>query len=95
MLAKYGTKSILLCIALLLLSIQYILWFGNGGVVRIMQLKGRIAEQSHLNTQQLQINLQLQQHIQALRSDPQAIAALARSELGMIKSNEVLYRIVT
>lgn len=94
MVAKYGLKLVLLSIATLLLGIQYEVWLGSGGVLRVMQLKGLIAQQSHLNSQQQQVNLRLKQHIQALRSDPQAIAALARSELGMIKSKEVLYRIV-
>jgi len=67
--------------------------FGNRGVVdnyfmgkRLSQMK---AENSNLAAQ----NKELAEKIILLRSDPSYIESVARNELGMVKSGDVVYRL--
>jgi len=67
--------------------------FGNRGVVdnyfmgkRLSQMK---AENNDLATQ----NKELAAKIILLRSDPTYIESIARNELGMVKSGDVVYRL--
>lgn len=87
-------KVVISLAVLLLFALQYILWFGAGGLVSMMQLRALIAEQSYANHVALQRNQQLTAEITALHHDPQAVESLARSELGMVMPGETLYRIV-
>ena len=91
---RWLTRFFLAVAAIILLSLQYTLWCGRGGLVSVMQYRALNQEQANINTGYLQRNQHLIQHIAALRDDPQAVEALARSELGMIKPGEVLYRVV-
>ena len=87
-------KGMLWVGVLLLLFAQYVLWFGRGGLVSMMQLKALVEQQEITNTQLTQRNEKLLSHIRALREDPQTLEALARTEVGMIKPGEILYRVV-
>lgn len=83
----------LIVLLILLLLLQRALWFGNGGVFHYMS-------QHHQNAQlQAQIknltkrNQDMYRQILAVRHNKQALEALAREELGMIKQGEQFYYI--
>lgn len=95
MLSIWFSRAMFALALFLFLVLQYILWFGYGGLVSVMQFNGLIAEQKIISLSHKKRNQHLVQHINALRHDPQAIESLARSELGMIKSGETLFRIVS
>ncbi len=78
-----------------LVLLQYPLWFGNGGAIAYWQLQRSIDSQKQENTRLLERNHALQAEVVNLKSGLDAIEERARAELGMVKSDEVFYQIVT
>lgn len=82
-------RLISLVLIALLLLIQYPLWLGKGGWLRVQQLEQQAQQAKQKNQQQQMDNLQLDFEIQNLRNGTEALEEYARSELGMIKSDEI------
>ena len=87
--------TLLIAIIVILLLLQRSLWFGQASVFSWVS-------QNHKNHQlsvHIQVlkkrNTQMYQKILAVRHNKEAIEALARQELGMIKKNEDFYFIVS
>lgn len=78
----------------LIVSLQYPLWFGSGGVVHLWQLKRQISEQRAENAQFKERDAALEAEVQDLKTGYAAIEERARSDLGMIKKGETFYQIV-
>lgn len=86
-------------LTLLLLTIlfwlQYSLWFGKNGLQDYVRVKDDIelqqARNNHLKTR----NNRLIAEIDDLNNGLDAVEERARNELGMVKSNERYYRIIT
>ncbi|MFI3245904.1 MAG: cell division protein FtsB [Ferrimonas sp.] len=86
---------ILSCVLLvLLLSLQYRLWEGNNSVFDNQALAQKIAEQELHNAELQKRNDVLFQEIEDLKSGTEAIEERARSDLGMIKSNEEFHLVI-
>jgi len=79
---------------LMLLSLQYKLWFMEGGIIPCLQLKSAIATKEQANQVLLARNNRLSEEIKAWKTGSTLIESHARYELGMIKNSEVFYRIV-
>ncbi len=78
----------------LLLILQYTLWFGNGGLLRLWQLKAKVEEQKVENKQLLERNRALEAEVLDLKQGMEAIEERARSDLGMIKKDETFFQVV-
>lgn len=78
----------------LLLVLQYQLWFGNGGLLRVWQLEQRLEEQRVENRELDERNKALEAEVRDLKQGMAAIEERARSELGMIKKGETFYQVV-
>lgn len=66
--------------------------FGERGVVHMLQLNSQMGElQAELAAIEQQ-NSALQDEIQALRSDRRTIEQLARTELGMVREDELVFQ---
>ncbi len=78
----------------LLLALQYPLWFGNGGVVAVWRLKREIAEQRAENERLRARNEALTADVIDLKQGLAAIEERARIELGMIKRGETFYQVI-
>lgn len=87
-----NTKPRLLALGLLVLlvMIQYPLWFGKGSERHIAELKVQIAEQVRINEKLRDEISRLEAETESLRDGHDAIETRARSRLNMIKDNEVL-----
>jgi cell division protein FtsB len=83
---------ILLCVVLL--SLQYRLWVGEGSMAKVHQLASQIAAQRAENAKLQERNRILEAEVVGLKEGMDAIEARARSELGMIKEGEIFYQIV-
>ena len=83
----------LVSLALLLVLIQYPLWFGRGGWLDVWQLQNRLAVQKDFNTKLKQRNFILEAQVLDLKKGYSALEELARSELGMIKKGELFFQI--
>lgn len=77
-------------LAALLLLVQAELWFGKGGVPRVMALQGELAAQQADNDQARAANERLAAEVADLKEGLEMVEEKARRELGMVKSGEVL-----
>jgi len=82
----------LLLVALLAL-VHAELWFGKGGLPRVVALSGQVAEQKAKNEVARQRNDQLAAEVNDLREGLEMVEERARSELGMVKPDEILVQV--
>lgn len=82
-----------LLIALIVL-LQYPLWFGEGGWLKLWSRGGEVARQQELNGKLRVRNETISAEVRDLKEARDAIEERARGELGMIRTDEVFVRIV-
>jgi cell division protein FtsB len=87
-------RALLAILLLVLLALQFKMWFGEGGYRDVQRLAQRVDEQAQENELLAQRNRELQAEVADLRQGLEAIEERARSELGLIKENEQFYQIV-
>lgn len=87
-------KYLIGLLMVILVTVQWRLWWGQGGLLEVWRLEQRIAEQKRAN-QNLQVrNGQLQAEVMDLKEGLSAIEERARSELGLVKPEETFYQLV-
>ena len=82
-------------LAALLLLVQAELWFGKGGVPRVMALRSELATQQADNDKARAANERLAAEVADLKEGLEMVEEKARRELGMVKPNEVLVVVST
>ena len=87
-------KALTLIFVILIASLQYPLWLGKGSWLRVWDLNRQIAEQKDKNTTLKARNDTLDAEVRDLKQGFAAIEERARSELGMIKQDEVFYQVI-
>lgn len=85
---------LLAILLLLLVALQFKMWFGEGGYRDVQRLAQRVDEQAEENEALAQRNRELQAEVEDLRQGLEAIEERARSELGLIKEDEEFYQVV-
>jgi cell division protein FtsB len=88
---RYVTFALIALIAL----VQAELWFGKGGVPRMMELAAKLAEQQATNTADRARNAQLVAEVSDLKEGLEMVEEKARFELGMVKRDEILVQLST
>lgn len=83
-----------LILLIILLLLQYRLWFGKNSVADYHELKQAVARQQIDNSKLIQRNGLMYAEIDDLRSGLDAIEERARNELGMIKDGETFFRVI-
>jgi cell division protein FtsB len=78
----------------LLVAVQWPLWFGKGGWLRVWELRGAIVEQQELNAAQVARNGVLAAEVRSLNEGREAIEERARHELHMTRGDEILFQLV-
>jgi cell division protein FtsB len=78
----------------LLLLLQYSLWFGNGGLLRVWQLNQAVEAQRVENVRLKGRNDALEAEVRDLKQGLEAIEERARSDLGMIKRGETFFQVI-
>jgi len=81
-----------LLVALIAL-LQYPLWLGKGGWLRVWDTSQQLAAQREVNQQLEQRNAGLDAEVRDLKSGFEAIEERARFELGMIKIGEIFVQV--
>ncbi|MBA4109334.1 MAG: cell division protein FtsB [Leptothrix sp. (in: Bacteria)] len=71
------------------------LWFGKGGVPRVMSLRAQLQHQQKLNDQAQAVNEQLVAEVRDLQEGLEMVEEKARTELGMIKPDEIYVQLTT
>jgi len=69
------------------------LWIGRGSVPSVHELQQRLDEQLVKNTQAQAGNEQLAAEVRDLKEGLETVEEKARSELGMVKPNEIFVQI--
>ena len=87
-------KALTLIFVILIALLQYPLWLGKGSWLRVWDLNRQVAAQQEKNTTLKARNDTLDAEVRDLKSGKAAIEERARSELGMIKQDEVFYQVV-
>ena len=77
----------------LLLILQAQLWFGRGSVHNVAKLEAAVEAQKRQNAQASIANDRLDAEIHDLREGLEIVEEKARSELGMVKNNEIYVQI--
>lgn len=87
-------KLIVAILFVLLIWLQYKLWLGDGGIPEVLELEQEIeAVQAEVNTLQ-ERNKALNAEVMDLKKGIEAIEERARSEMGMIKKDEIYYQVI-
>jgi cell division protein FtsB len=71
------------------------LWFGKGGVSRVMELQGKLAEQKATNEAARARNAQMDAEVRDLKEGLEMVEEKARYELGMVRPDEILVQVST
>lgn len=87
-------KVLIAILIVVLLLLQYKLWFGDGNMREVWALREAIEEQKKENQTLLERNAALEAEVQDLKQGLEAIEERARSELGMIKKDETFFQII-
>ena len=87
-------RLISLCLAALLLLIQYPLWLGKGGWLRVWDLDQQVTAAKKKNDELSARNAKLNSEVRDLKEGTGAIEERARYELGMIKDNEIFIQVL-
>jgi cell division protein FtsB len=87
-------KALTLIFVVLIALLQYPLWLGKGSWLRVWNLNQKIEAQKKINVGYKLRNDSLQAEVRDLKQGNAAIEERARSELGMIKQDEVFYQVI-
>lgn len=87
-------KILSIILAAFLIAIQGQLWFGKGGVTRVVLLESDLAKQQAANRQARARNEQIEAELRDLREGQEMVEEKARFELGMVKPDEVYVQVL-
>jgi cell division protein FtsB len=78
----------------LVVSLQYGLWLGKGSWMRVWDIDRQIAAQQQTNERLSARNLALDAEVRDLKEGLGAVEERARSELGMIRHDEIFFQVL-
>ena len=87
-------KLLAASLGVLILLLQYPLWLGKGGWMRVWDIDRQVRSQKEQNLRLQQRNAALDAEVRDLKQGFDAIEERARYELGMVKQDEVFFQIV-
>ena len=87
-------KWLTLTLAALVVAVQYPLWAGKGGWFRVWEVDREIAAQREVNARLKARNVALDAEVRDLKQGLEAIEERARSELGMIRQDEIFFQLL-
>ena len=82
-----------LVFAALIVALQYPMWLGKGGWLQVREYDRQLAEQREQNAKLKTRNEALDADVRDLKTGSEAIEERARSELGMIRQDEVFFQL--
>ena len=87
-------RALALALAALIVLIQYPLWLGKGSWLRVWEVDQQIRAQRETNRQLKARNDGLEAEVRDLKVGVEAIEERARSELGMIRNDEIFFQVL-
>jgi cell division protein FtsB len=87
-------RVLALLLALSILALQYPLWIGKGSWLRVWEADRLLVAQREANDRMARRNAALDAEVRDLKEGYEAIEERARSELGLVKSDEVFIQVL-
>ena len=87
-------RWVTLILVALILLLQYPLWLGKGGWLKVWDLNQQVKAQKQANLKTQTRNSVMDAEVRDLKQGTEAIEERARSELGMVKPGEVFFQVV-
>jgi cell division protein FtsB len=88
-----GKRLVPATLIALLLVVQAQLWFGRGSVRNVAAMQQKLDAQKAANAKSQQANEQLASEVRDLKEGLETVEEKARTELGMVKPNEIYVQI--
>jgi cell division protein FtsB len=86
-------RVLALILVALVLGLQYPIWLGKGGWLRVRDLDRQVDAQKRLNAELKARNGALDAEVRDLKQGFEAVEERARSELGMLRQDEVFFQL--
>jgi cell division protein FtsB len=83
-----------LILAALIIALQYPLWLGKGSWLKVWEVDQELKKQQVENERLKVRNTYLDAEVKDLKTGYEAIEERARSELGMVKQDEVFFQVI-
>ncbi len=87
-------KILLSIIIVLVILLQYRLWFGDGGIEEIQAYQHRLDDLKEQVEEKRERNEALYAEVEDLRKGQEALEERARDELGMIREGETFFQVL-
>lgn len=87
-------KILTFVLFVLLLLIQYPLWWGKGSFYKVYRLNQNLDKQYQINSELRRKNNALKAEVNDLKRGTDVIEERARDELGMVKKDEFFFQII-
>lgn len=81
-------------LVVMLIALQYPLWWGAGGWLKVRGTQSAVAQQQSVNQNLSQRNAALDAEVLDLKQGLGAVEERARMELGMVRHNELFFQIL-
>jgi len=89
-----GMRKLVILLVLVLVYLQYKLFFGEGSLQDVWELHQEVEFQRQENIELRERNAALEAEVQDLQQGLDAIEEHAREDLGMVKEGETFYQVV-
>ncbi|MBI4191716.1 MAG: cell division protein FtsB [Betaproteobacteria bacterium] len=87
-------KLLTLALVALIALLQYPLWLGKGSWLRVWEVDQQLRAQHEINQKLQSRNAALDAEVRDLKQGLDAIEERARSELGMVRQDEIFFQIL-
>jgi len=83
-----------LLLVVLILALQYPLWLGKGSWLRVWEVDRELVKQKQITQKLSARNASMDADVRDLKQGYEAIEERARSELGMVKRDEIFFQVL-
>jgi cell division protein FtsB len=87
-------RPVTLILAAIILLLQYPLWLGKGSWLKVWDIDRQVDAQKRINQQTSMRNAALDAEVRDLKNGTEAIEERARTDLGMLKRDEIFFQII-
>lgn len=89
-----AARLVAILLVMLIAALQYSLWLGKGGWLRVWDIDNKIAGQRRTNEGLSVRNAALEAEVRDLKEGFGAIEERARNEMGMIRHDEIFFHVL-
>lgn len=87
-------RTLILILLVMILGLQYRLWFGEANLRQVWSLQQQIEQQQIENESLTERNQRLEAEVRNLKQGMAALEERARSEMGMVQEGETFYQLI-